>query len=50
MYRDIENIIETEIRPRLQAHGGDIELLGVGDGGTLRVRLIGKCVSESVGH
>jgi Fe-S cluster biogenesis protein NfuA len=45
MYRSIENIIETEIRPRLQAHGGDIELLGVGDGGTVRVRLIGKCAT-----
>ncbi|MGA2225695.1 MAG: NifU family protein [Syntrophobacteraceae bacterium] len=45
MYRSIENIIETEIRPRLQAHGGDIELLGVGDDGTVRVRLIGKCAT-----
>ena len=45
MRRDIENIIETEIRPRLQAHGGDIELLEIGDDGTLRVRLIGKCAT-----
>jgi Fe-S cluster biogenesis protein NfuA len=50
MYRDIENIIETEIRPRFQAHGGDIEPPGAGDGGTLRGRLIGKCISEPVGH
>ncbi len=44
-YRSIENIIETEIRPRLQAHGGDIEVLEIGDGGTVRVRLIGKCAT-----
>jgi Fe-S cluster biogenesis protein NfuA len=45
MYLTIENIIETEIRPQLQAHGGDIELLGVSDDGTVRVRLIGKCAT-----
>jgi len=45
MRRDIENIIETEIRPRLHAHGGDIELLEIGDDGTLQVRLIGKCAT-----
>ncbi|MGA2936158.1 MAG: NifU family protein [Syntrophobacteraceae bacterium] len=45
MYRIIENIIETEIRPQLQAHGGDIELLGVSDDGTVRVRLIGQCAA-----
>ncbi len=42
-----ENIaqeIENSIRPALQSHGGDIELLGVDDGtGVVRVRLQGAC-------
>ena len=32
-----------ELRPRLQADGGDMELLGV-DNGTVKVRLKGACV------
>ena len=31
MYRSIENIIETDIRSQLRAHGGDIELLEIGE-------------------
>ncbi len=50
MRRTIENIIETEIRPQLQAHGGDIELLGVSDGGKVRVRLIGECATCPASH
>jgi Fe-S cluster biogenesis protein NfuA len=45
MYRTVENVIETEIRPKLQAHGGDIELLEVSDEGTVRIRLIGQCAA-----
>lgn len=50
MRRTIENIIETEIRPQLQAHGGDIELLGVSDDGKVRVRLIGECATCPASH
>jgi Fe-S cluster biogenesis protein NfuA len=50
MYQTIENIIETEIRPQLQAHGGDIELLGVSDDGKVRVRLIGECATCPASH
>ncbi len=32
-----------EIRPNLQSHGGDIELLGVDEDNTVRVRLQGAC-------
>jgi len=32
----------AEIRPNLQADGGDIELVGVEDG-TVKVKLIGAC-------
>lgn len=32
----------TQIRPQLQADGGDVELVGVDDG-TVKVRLTGAC-------
>ncbi|MHC4635452.1 MAG: NifU family protein [Planctomycetota bacterium] len=31
------------MRPNLQSHGGDIELLGVDEDNTVRVRLKGAC-------
>jgi len=31
------------IRPSLQAHGGDVELVGVDDDNTVKVRLQGAC-------
>jgi Fe-S cluster biogenesis protein NfuA len=33
----------AEIRPALQAHGGDIELVQVDEDGTVRVKLTGAC-------
>jgi Fe-S cluster biogenesis protein NfuA len=33
-----------QIRPALQADGGDVELIGVGQDGTVKVRLSGACV------
>jgi Fe-S cluster biogenesis protein NfuA len=43
MIRDrVEKALE-ELRPRLQADGGDIEFLGVVDG-IVKVRLKGACV------
>ena len=38
----IDAIIETDVRPSLHAHGGDVEVLSVIDG-ICKVRLIGKC-------
>ena len=38
----VQDIIEA-VRPNLQSHGGDIELLGVDDDNTVRVRLQGAC-------
>ncbi|HEX2948613.1 MAG TPA: NifU family protein [Armatimonadota bacterium] len=32
-----------QIRPFLQADGGDVELVGVEDDGTVRVKLTGAC-------
>jgi len=33
----------ARIRPALQADGGDIELVDVGEDGTVKVRLTGAC-------
>ncbi|MFB0527021.1 MAG: NifU family protein [bacterium] len=33
----------SRIRPALQAHGGDVELVEVTDEGVVKVRLIGTC-------
>ncbi|HOF88123.1 MAG TPA: NifU family protein [Armatimonadota bacterium] len=32
-----------EIRPFLQADGGDVELVGLDEDGTVRVKLVGAC-------
>ena len=42
MTSQIQEIIETQIRPALQADGGDIELVDVEDG-IVKVRLVGAC-------
>jgi Fe-S cluster biogenesis protein NfuA len=34
-----------DVRPSLQADGGDIELVSVGDDGIVKVRLTGACGS-----
>lgn len=38
----VKNIIEA-IRPNLQTHGGDIELIGTDDDKNVKVRLQGAC-------
>ena len=38
----VKDIIEA-IRPNLQAHGGDIELVGTDTDNTVKVRLQGAC-------
>jgi Fe-S cluster biogenesis protein NfuA len=43
MREKVEQILE-EIRPRLQADGGDIELVGVDEKtGVVQVKLVGAC-------
>jgi Fe-S cluster biogenesis protein NfuA len=39
----IAKVLKEEIRPNLQADGGDIELVEVTDDGEVRVRLTGAC-------
>lgn len=38
----VKDMIEV-VRPMLQGHGGDIELVSVGDDNTVKVRLRGAC-------
>lgn len=40
--QQVEDVI-TEIRPMLQGHGGDIELVEVTEDKTVKVRLQGAC-------
>lgn len=42
MIAKVQEVIETQIRPSLQADGGDIELVDVEDG-IVKVRLVGAC-------
>jgi Fe-S cluster biogenesis protein NfuA len=43
MQKEIEDAI-SEIRPKLQADGGDIEFVGVTEDNVVQVRLRGACV------
>jgi len=38
----VKEVIES-IRPALQGHGGDVELVGTDDDNTVKVRLQGAC-------
>jgi Fe-S cluster biogenesis protein NfuA len=42
MREEVEKALD-QIRPALQADGGDIELVNVGEDGTVQVRLTGAC-------
>ena len=41
----LQQVIEAKIRPLLQRHGGDLELLEVSAEGLVKVRLIGSCAT-----
>lgn len=42
MFERVEKFIEERIRPYMQGHSGDIELLSVEDG-VVSIRLLGQC-------
>jgi Fe-S cluster biogenesis protein NfuA len=42
MRQEVEEALE-QVRPALQADGGDVELVEVTDDGIVRVRLVGAC-------
>jgi Fe-S cluster biogenesis protein NfuA len=39
----VAQVIESDIRPQLQGHGGDIDLVEVEESGAVKVRLKGAC-------
>ena len=39
----IQKVIVDDIAPKLQSHGGDIELVDVEEDGTVKVKLKGAC-------
>ncbi len=41
----VRKVINEEVKPALQMDGGDIELVGVDNDGTVKVRLLGACGS-----
>ena len=46
MSEELKNRVQTvlnEVRPMLQADGGDVELVEVAEGGIVKVRLQGHC-------
>ncbi|MDF2502918.1 NifU family protein [Clostridium sp.] len=42
MEEKLLKVIETKIRPYLQSHNGDIEVLGLEDG-VVKIKLLGQC-------
>ena len=43
MREQVQEIL-GEVRPALQAHGGDVQLVDVSDDGVVKVKLTGACV------
>jgi Fe-S cluster biogenesis protein NfuA len=43
MKAKIRETLDKEIRPNLQADGGDVELVGINDDGVVQLRLTGAC-------
>ena len=43
MREKVERVL-TEIRPSLQAHGGDVKLIEVTEDGIVKVKLTGACM------
>ena len=41
--QSIEAVIEKNVRPQLQAHGGDVEVISYDEDGVCRIRLLGHC-------
>lgn len=42
MRKKVEEVLDR-VRPQLQAHGGDVELVDVTDNGVVKVKLTGAC-------
>ena len=42
---EIRAVLDEKVRPLLRAHNGDIELVEIGKGGVVRLRLLGACAA-----
>jgi Fe-S cluster biogenesis protein NfuA len=42
MKEQVQTLLD-DIRPKLQADGGDVELVDISDDGTVKVKLLGAC-------
>ena len=42
---EIQAVLDEKVRPVLRAHNGDIELVGIEEGGVVRLRLLGACAA-----
>ena len=43
--KEIQEVLDSKVRPVLAAHQGDIELVGIEQGGVVRLRLLGACAA-----
>jgi len=43
--QDIQSVLDSEVRPLLHAHNGDIELTGIDEDRVVRLRLLGACAA-----
>ena len=43
MREKIEKVLDEDVRPFLQSHGGDVELVEVSEDGVVKVKLTGGC-------
>ncbi|HEX7503790.1 MAG TPA: NifU family protein [Syntrophales bacterium] len=42
---EIQAVLDEKVRPLLRAHNGDIEFVGIEQGGVVRLRLLGACAA-----
>ncbi len=42
---EIQAVLDEKVKPLLRAHNGDIELVGIEQGGVVRLRLLGACAA-----
>lgn len=43
--KDIQSVLDAQVRPLLHAHNGDIELTSIDEGRIVRLRLLGACAT-----
>lgn len=43
MLKRVNAVIESDIKPYLQSHGGDIEVVDIDDNNNVTLRLLGTC-------